>query len=413
MGCGASSHVAVNPEPTPHTNNSKTIKENHTHDNTSVNNTVTSNGSPTSETTTSSSFSGNKLSVSKRESRRLSMTGGPSGSKVSTANENACRRRLSVATQPSEDARQVLKENNAALSMLSPGDLNKPIINSSKAAHLPVRWAEYSRPGNDPMKRVKENQDSVCVKDQYGGVPNQMFFGVFDGHGPNGGLASQFVKEHLPDSWLAGKDLMEEPFVAINRGCLTTNHELHTSNIDVYVSGTTSITSLLRGNHLFVANIGDSRAVLGRMSAKGQIKVLDLSSDQKPDRPDEMARILSCGGRVFEWGVPRVWMKDVDMPGLAMSRSIGDIAAETVGVFAEPELAEVSLGKNDKFIIWASDGVWEFISSQEAVDIVAGYLDKSPIEAAGALVRESTKRWNEEEDVVDDTTCIVAFLDFT
>lgn len=41
---------------------------------------------------------------------------------------------------------------------------------------------------------------------------------------------------------------------------------------------------------------------------------------QKPDRPDEMARIQACGGRVFEWGVPRVWMRDVDMPGLAMSR---------------------------------------------------------------------------------------------
>jgi serine/threonine protein phosphatase PrpC len=125
-----------------------------------------------------------------------------------------------------------------------------------------------------------------------------------------------------------------------------------------------------------------------------------------------MARIVASGGRVFEWGVPRVWMKDVDMPGLAMSRSLGDIAAETVGVFAEPELAEVILGKNDKFIIWATDGVWEFISSQEAVNIVSEYLDKSPIEACGALVRESTKRWNDEEDVVDDTSCVIAFLDY-
>lgn len=94
-------------------------------------------------------------------------------------------------------------------------------------------------------------------------------------------------------------------------------------------------------------------------------------------------------------------------------RSLGDIAAETVGVYAEPELSEVVLGRNDRFIIWATDGVWEFISSQEAVDIVAPYLDKSPVEACGALVREATKRWGEEEDVVDDTTCIIAFLEYT
>ncbi len=101
------------------------------------------------------------------------------------------------------------------------------------------------------------------------------------------------------------------------------------------------------------------------------------------------------------------------MPGLAMSRSLGDIAAETVGVFAEPELAEVALGKNDKFIVWATDGVWEFISSEEAVDIISQYLDKSPIEAAAALVKESVARWNAEEEVVDDTSCVIAFLDFS
>ena len=66
--------------------------------------------------------------------------------------------------------------------------------------------------------------------------------------------------------------------------------------------------------------------------------------------------------------------------GLAMARSFGDSAAESVGVFAEPELTEVELTSNDKFFIWASDGVWEFITSQEAVDIVSQYLDKTPQE---------------------------------
>ena len=89
------------------------------------------------------------------------------------------------------------------------------------------------------------------------------------------------------------------------------------------------------------------------------LRALDLSSDQKPDRPDEHARIMARGGRVFEWGVPRVWLAEVDMPGLAMSRSFGDAAAESVGVFAEPELSEVTLGANDRLIIWATDGVWE------------------------------------------------------
>jgi len=126
-----------------------------------------------------------------------------------------------------------------------------------------------------------------------------------------------------------------------------------------------------------------------------------------------MARIVASGGRVFEWGVPRVWLKDVDMPGLAMARSMGDLAAHAgCGVTAEPELARVELGEQDKFAIWASDGIWEFISSQEAVDIVAEHGSKGPQACCDALVRESTLRWNQEEDVVDDTTVIVAFFGF-
>lgn len=64
------------------------------------------------------------------------------------------------------------------------------------AASLPVRWSCVSQAGNDPMKRVKENQDSAVVIDQFSGKPNQMFFGMFDGHGPNGRLASQVCAEH-------------------------------------------------------------------------------------------------------------------------------------------------------------------------------------------------------------------------
>ncbi len=290
--------------------------------------------------------------------------------------------------------------------------MNIPVVRSATSAALPLHWGEYSRPGNDPMKAVKENQDSLVVLDGYGGRSDQMFFGVFDGHGPAGALASAFCKKRVPEAWLEGGDLVSDTFQAINRGCISVNQELHISAVDVYMSGTTAIMSLLRGSKLYIANVGDSRAVLGRLSSSGVIKAIELSTDQKPDRPDEHARILACGGRVFEWGVSRVWLRDADIPGLAMSRSFGDIAAETVGVFAEPELAEVTLGKSDRFIIWASDGVWEFITSQEAADIVAPYLDKSPIEAAAALVRESTRRWNLEEDVVDDTTAVIAFLNF-
>lgn len=292
-------------------------------------------------------------------------------------------------------------------------DPNHPSIAVGECKALPVRWCEYSRPGNDPMKRVKENQDACIVVDAFGGNPNSCFVGVFDGHGVNGNAASTFVRTNLPASWMAQDRLFEKPLESMVLGCLQTSAALAASSIDVYLSGTTGVSAMFYGRHLYVANVGDSRAVLARRMPNGSIRALDLSHDHKPDRPDELSRILECGGRVFEWGVSRVWLRDADMPGLAMSRSYGDLAAESVGVFAEPELSDVELCAADLFIIWATDGVWEFISSQEAVDIVTGFVhDDTPLEAAAALVKESTRRWNEEEDVVDDTTCVIAFLNF-
>jgi serine/threonine protein phosphatase PrpC len=52
-----------------------------------------------------------------------------------------------------------------------------------------------------------------------------------------------------------------------------------------------------------------------------------------------------------------------------MTRSFGDQIAASVGVLAEPEILEWNLTVDDKFLILASDGVWEFIESEEVVDI--------------------------------------------
>jgi len=64
-------------------------------------------------------------------------------------------------------------------------------------------------------------------------------------------------------------------------------------------------------------------------------------------------------------GPERVWLKEIEVPGLAMSRSFGDTVAASVGVIAIPEVTEWTFTKNDQFLIIASDGIWEFMDNQE------------------------------------------------
>ena len=120
-----------------------------------------------------------------------------------------------------------------------------------KVDGLPITFSCFSRPGNDPMKRSKENQDSMTVIPNYGS-PDQMFIAVFDGHGPNGAQASQFVRSVLPQvcgdslslcvacngeccelTFLAVvwqrvfcDELATEPFLPLRQGCVQTNKEV-------------------------------------------------------------------------------------------------------------------------------------------------------------------------------------------
>ncbi|KAG6576197.1 putative protein phosphatase 2C [Phytophthora cinnamomi] len=317
-----------------------------------------------------------------------------------------------------------------------------------------LRWGSRSRAGNDPLRRRKENQDALCVCDAVAGDSGATFFSVFDGHGPQGAFVSHFVREQyhraVADAYAelvprasagngssnsngnaasaltrkasVSRDVMSELFQQAAR---TVVDRLADSAIDISVSGTTAVAMLVRGKDVFIANLGDSRAVVARFAEEQQRYVLHCETkDHKPDDPEECARIERSNGRVFEWGSYRVWLQDVDMPGLAMSRSFGDSVAKTVGVTAEPDVTIVERlqfsstdVKSDErpaaFAVLASDGIWEFMSTDECIDFVAACIVESgmsPQEACTALVEEACDRWDAEEDVIDDITAAVVFF---
>ncbi|ETP23758.1 hypothetical protein F441_03171 [Phytophthora nicotianae CJ01A1] len=311
-----------------------------------------------------------------------------------------------------------------------------------------LRWGTRSRAGNDPLRRRKENQDALCVCDALAGDSDATFFSIFDGHGSQGAFVSHFVREQyyravaeaytelIPRASHANGngasvitrkasvtcDVVAEIF---QRAAPAVVDALEASAIDISVSGTTAVAMLVRKTDVFIANIGDSRAVVARYSEEDQRYELHCETkDHKPDVPEECARIERNNGRVFEWGSYRVWLQDVDMPGLAMSRSFGDSVAKTVGVTAEPDVTTVeklkfsSVDKKNgerpsAFAILASDGIWEFMTTDECIDFVAACIVDSgmaPQEACTALVEEARDRWDAEEDVIDDITAAVVFF---
>ena len=191
-------------------------------------------------------------------------------------------------------------------------------------------------------------------------IKSLQFYAVFDGHG--GEYAAQYAGKHLPvhlRNCLGAESGVRE---ALWDACTLTDSELFAEMDKQFVpdtSGSTMCCVVIDNNGvLHCANIGDSRAVLCRAG-----KAVPLSSDQKADDPNEIGRIVECGGFVTESRV---------MGDLAVARAFGDYdfkPEEQCVITADPDIFSMQLDcVADEFIIVACDGLWDVMSSAEVVN---------------------------------------------
>lgn len=294
------------------------------------------------------------------------------------------------------------------------------------------------------LKPESPNQDDFFILE----VEDWGLYGVFDGHGPYGHDISNFVQQNLPRLLVQNPYFQNDPKTALKETFIEMHSIIdHSSRsgsgrFDAIMSGTTGTVILHRQkeNKLYVAHVGDSRAVIAkRVATEGKPFTVsnakfiakDLTVDHKPELPEECARITEMGGVVKRMihDIPyRVFVKDRPVPGLAMSRALGDTLGHSVGVSCEPDVSEFDLVEGeDEFAVMCSDGVWEFISSHEAVQMVRDISLKNckgdlPIDgpnsatwdvsrACSELAVTAWRRWiQEEHNVVDDITAIVIRL---
>lgn len=284
------------------------------------------------------------------------------------------------------------------------------------------------------MKGV--NQDAMLVLEDFAAQTGTTFCGVFDGHGPDGHLVARKVRDLLPeklascwqstcpsgnDGRFLAKAAGDPQLITAWKDSFVNAHKLMDrellihDEIDCFSSGTTAVTLVKQGNDLYIGNVGDSRAVLGMTSDDNALMALQLTIDLKPNLPKEAERIKRFKGRVFalrnEPSVKRVWLPHLNTPGLAMARSLGDYCLKNFGVISEPVITYRRLSVRDRFIVLASDGVWDVLSNEQVVHIVASVPMRSL--AAKAVVEAAAYTWKVRRPTsrVDDCTVVCFFLD--
>jgi serine/threonine protein phosphatase PrpC len=239
--------------------------------------------------------------------------------------------------------------------------------------------------------------------------------GVLDGHGEFGDLVASFMAKEIttllplcPYFDIDLRQAVSETVAAAEKALLNKHRKL------CGFSGTTLCLAVIRGSMILVANIGDSRCIIGDAVTRQQI-----SRDHKASEPDEKERIESTGGRVIiktfsdgYVGPARVYLKDDNLPGLAMSRSIADTIVHSVGVISTPEFFDVDIAGglgSGKVLVLATDGMWDFVNNVEASTLAAS--EGTAERAVAKLMEVTQKRWSDESPgVIDDATIAAVIL---
>ncbi|XP_027331757.1 probable protein phosphatase 2C 10 isoform X1 [Abrus precatorius] len=212
-------------------------------------------------------------------------------------------------------------------------------------------------------------------------------FAIYDGH--LGDRVPAYLQKHLISNILKEEEFWDNPAASISKAYLSTDQEILSHSFDLGHGGSTAVTAILiNGQRLWIANVGDSRAVVSR---KGQ--AVQMTTEHEPNR--ERGSIENKGGFVsyVPGDVPRVNGQ------LAVSRAFGDKSLKS-HLRSDPDVQSTDVDVDIDILILASDGLWKVMPNQEAVDIARRIRD--PLKAAKQLTAEALKR-----DSKDDISCVV------
>jgi len=272
-------------------------------------------------------------------------------------------------------------------------------------AKLPIgAFATSGRRGADKM----EDRHSVLHAYAGGVAQSVSVCTVFDGHG--GPACAHFANSAIGPALLEA--LSKKPFPTENERKQAAIHAFvdadatFRSSSHTDKSGCTALAAAIwhaadMKLGLILANAGDCRAVLCRR-VNGKDEAIRLTQDHNAASASEQLRIEQCGGKIMMTrdGKARV------QGHIQVTRALGDAAMKPFGVCADPEVFEYSLDptNGDEFLILATDGVWDTLSDQQAVNSVRNTAKECGLAAkrigGDALARGST----------DNISVIVIFL---
>jgi protein phosphatase len=271
--------------------------------------------------------------------------------------------------------RSIVKNKDALLTAFSAKeDMNKAGLQRGKKTVVSKAATAHAKP-------AFQQEDVFHAEFPFDGDSKKALFCIFDGHAGN--EAALAAKEHMPK--VLGSHLKEKEKSGKTPTDLSEILPITFLQVDEKMSANeyegctaTAVVIWQAGSDRYVqaANVGDSRAYLCR-----EDKVVCMSKDHKLSDEEEKARLANIGVSVND-GQTR-------LNGLAVTRALGDRFAKEAncGMIAVPYVSEpIKLDPSDKYMIVASDGLWDVVTGQKACEICDSCPEPTPEAMATALL---------------------------
>ena len=251
-----------------------------------------------------------------------------------------------------------------------------------------IKSYAYKENANSRFRDYMEDKGKSIIN--FDSNPDSALFCLFDGHG--GGEVSKFLQDNFPTYM---KEILpinpENAETKLKNLFLKLDNKIRENNF-YQVGSTACIVYIVKQNgikYLYCANVGDTRCTLIKEFGNKRLSYDDRASDE-----NEHNRIVKQGGIVFGG---RVYGQ------LMLSRAFGDWELKNYGVSCEPHVVKINIEEDDKYIVIASDGVWDVLEDEEVYGI--NKTAKNSMDLCNEIVKTALDRGS-----MDNISCFVIGL---
>ena len=358
-------------------NNNKNNNLNNNKNNNNLNNNKNNNNNINNNNTNKNNNNNNNIKINNNNNNNKN---------IQNNNNNTILKNNNNLTKTPNNTNNNPKTPNNNNPKIPPNTINmKPNSNSKQN----TCYKNYSYRDFPNLEHRQYMEDFYTIIPNFQNDQNKSFFGIFDGH--SGSDAAIYLKNNLPKIF---QNYLTQTNNDINKSLISSFSKIDNEIMSKFnESGSTcTIIYIFKENNkriFYCANVGDSKCFL--ITNKN---IKQISIDHNCNDKNEVERIKKNGGIVFSGRV---------FGTLILTRSIGDKEMKKYGVINEPSIFRKEIDSDDKYLILASDGVWDVVGEDDIFN-----LSKNNFESEEFC--KNVIKMSKDGDTRDNVSCIVIKL---